>query len=155
MAAIEGAPAPAEERPDRRGGRRGASRSPDRGPGRWRRSAPLPEEFKDPSGFFPLDETGERAEAPMSSRPAPAPELLPAAPVNGTEIAPPVEVAPPADERAREASAEIAPREAPAPEPTPQPVVQREATEVVITQADPNRPKKGGWWQRVRTPFGG
>ena len=77
------------------------------------------------------------------------------APVNGTEIAPPVEVASPADERAREASAEIAPREAPAPEPTPQPVIQREATEVVITQADPNRPKKGGWWQRVRTPFGG
>ncbi len=150
MAAIEGAPAPAEERPDRRGGRRGASRSPDRGPGRWRRSAPLPEEFKDPSAVFPLDEMGERAQGLMSSRAAPAPEFLPAAPVNGTEVAPP------ADERARETSAEIVSREQPpAPEPTPQPVVQREATEVVITQADPNRPKKGGWWQRVRTPFGG
>jgi ribonuclease E len=32
---------------------------------------------------------------------------------------------------------------------------QRETTEVVITEADPNRPKKGGWWQRVKTPFGG
>ncbi|WP_292529880.1 Rne/Rng family ribonuclease [Methylocystis sp.] len=150
MAAIEGAPAPAEERPDRRGGRRGASRSPDRGPGRWRRSAPLPEEFKDPSAVFPLDEMGERAQELMSSRAAPAPEFLPAVPVNGTEVAPP------ADERVRETSAEIVSREQPpAPEPTPRPVVQREATEVVITQADPNRPKKGGWWQRVRTPFGG
>ena len=152
MAAIEGAPAPAEERPDRRGGRRGASRSPDRGPGRWRRSAPLPEEFKDPSAVFPLDEMGERAQGLMSSRAAPEPEFLPAAPVNGAEVAPP------ADERARETSAKIVSREQPpAPEPTPQPqpVVQREATEVVITQADPNRPKKGGWWQRVRTPFGG
>ncbi len=145
MAAIEGAPAPAEERPDRRGGRRGASRSPDRGPGRWRRSAPLPEEFKDPSAVLPLDETGENAQALMSSREFSAPDFLPAAPVNGTEAAPP------AEERAREISAEIVPHEPPAPEPA----VQREATEVVITQADPNRPKKGGWWQRVRTPFGG
>ena len=31
----------------------------------------------------------------------------------------------------------------------------REPTEVVITEAEPDRPKKGGWWQRVRTPFGG
>ncbi|MBM3561616.1 MAG: Rne/Rng family ribonuclease [Alphaproteobacteria bacterium] len=147
MASIEGAPAPAEERPDRRGGRRGANRSPDRGPGRWRRSAPLPEEFKDPSAVFPLDETG--GEAPRTTSEAPAPEFAPAAAVNGTEIAPP------AAERAFETSTEIVPREPLTPEPAPQPFVQREATEVVITQADPNRPKKGGWWQRVRTPFGG
>ncbi|MFO1101561.1 MAG: Rne/Rng family ribonuclease [Methylocystis sp.] len=152
MAAIEGAPAPAEERPDRRGGRRGAGRSPERGPGRWRRSAPLPEEFKDPSALFPLDEAGEAAQAPTPSYESATPEFSPAAPVNGNEAAPPV------DDRAREISAEIAPSEPPAPAPqpvAPQPAVQREATEVVITEADPNRPKKGGWWQRVRTPFGG
>jgi ribonuclease E len=152
MAAIEGAPAPAEERPDRRGGRRGAGRSPERGPGRWRRSAPLPEEFKDPSALFPLDEAGEAAQAPTPSYESATPEFSPAAPVNGIEAAPPV------DERAREISADIAPSEPPAPAPqpvAPRPVVQREATEIVITEADPNRPKKGGWWQRVRTPFGG
>ncbi len=153
MAAIEGAPAPVEERPDRRGGRRGAGRGSDRGqdrgqdrgPGRWRRSAPLPEEFKDPSAVFPLDETGATAQALMTSDDVPAPELPLAVPVNGTEAAPPVE------ERAREISAEIISREPPA----PRAVAPREATEVVITQADPDRPKKGGWWQRVRTPFGG
>jgi ribonuclease E len=69
--------------------------------------------------------------------------------MNGTEAAPP------AEERAREISAEIISREPPAPEPAPRAVAPREATEVVITQADPDRPKKGGWWQRVRTPFGG
>jgi ribonuclease E len=36
----------------------------------------------------------------------------------------------------------------------PAPVEPRESTEVVITHADPAAPKKGGWWQRVKTPFG-
>jgi ribonuclease E len=109
----------------------------------------LPEEFKDPSAVFPLDETGEDAQALISSREDAAPEFPPAVSANGTEAAPL------AEGPAREISTEIVPREPLAPEPEPQPVVQREATEVVITQADPNRPKKGGWWQRVRTPFGG
>ena len=162
MAAIEGAPAPAEERSDRRGGRRGGNRGPDRGsdrgPGRWRRSAPLPEEFKDPSAVFALDEGGEDAQALISPRGAQTPdypEPLPAPPpVNGAEIAPPSQ--PPIQERASEPVAPIAPPQAaaPTPEPAPQPVAPREPTEVVITQADPDRPKKGGWWQRVRTPFG-
>jgi ribonuclease E len=149
MAAIEGAPAPAEERPDRRGGRRGGNRGPDRGPGRWRRSAPLPEEFRDPSAVFPPEEGGKESQALISSGEAPMPEFFPAPPVNGAEIAPPAEA------RASVPAAEIVPSEAPAPQPAPQPVPRREPTEVVITEADPNRPKKGGWWQRVRTPFGG
>jgi len=157
MAAIEGAPAPTEERADRRGGRRGASRSPDRGPGRWRRSAPLPEEFRDPSADLPREAAGEEAEAAAAE--AHAPELLPPPPVNGAEAAPqpPVngaEVAPLAKERASEPAAEIASPEIETPAPALQPVAPREPTEVVITEADPNRPKKGGWWQRVRTPFG-
>ncbi|MBI1980333.1 MAG: ribonuclease E/G, partial [Methylocystis sp.] len=153
MAAIEGAPAPAEERPDRRGGRRGASRSPDRGPGRWRRSAPLPEEFKDPSVAFPLDESGGQSEALVST--SKASEFASEPAVNGAEAATRPE------ERAREPAEEIVTPEAPAHEPAPQPiappqpVAAREPTEVVITQADPDRPKKGGWWQRVRTPFSG
>jgi len=143
MAAMEGAPAPAEERPDRRGGRRGA----DRGPGRWRRSAPLPEEFRDPSALFPLDEASE--DALISPLEAHMPEFPPAPPVNGAEAAPA------AEEPASEPAAEIVPPPEPTPEPALRPVVPpREPTEVVITQADPNRPKKGGWWQRVRTPFG-
>ncbi|MBM3576132.1 MAG: Rne/Rng family ribonuclease [Alphaproteobacteria bacterium] len=150
MAAIEGAPAPAEERPDRRGARRGGNRGPDRGPGRWRRSAPLPEEFRDPSAVFPPEEGSKESQALISSGDAPMmPEFFPAPPVNGAEIAPPAEA------RARAPAAEIVPSEAPAPQPAPQPVPRREPTEVVITEADPNRPKKGGWWQRVRTPFGG
>jgi ribonuclease E len=162
MAAIEGAPAPAEERSDRRGGRRGGGRSPDRGsdrgPGRWRRSAPLAEEFKDPSAVFAFDEGGEDAEAQISPRGAQTPdypEPLPAPPpVNGAEIARPSQ--PPSQVRSSEPVAQIAPPQAaaPTPEPAPQPVAPREPTEVVITQADPDRPKKGGWWQRVRTPFG-
>jgi len=154
MAAIEGAPAPTEERPDRRGGRRGAGRGPDRGPGRWRRSAPLPEEFKDPSAVFPLDDAEE--DAPASPFEAHMPAFPPELPVNGTDIAPS-----PEERESEEAASETVRPEAaasePAPEPIapPQPVAPRKPTEVVITEADPNRPKKGGWWQRVRTPFGG
>ncbi|HEY8124989.1 MAG TPA: Rne/Rng family ribonuclease [Methylocystis sp.] len=158
MAAIEGAPAPAEERPDRRGGRRGnrsgsdrgQDRGQDRGPGRWRRSAPLPEEFKDPSAVFALDEGGDaQALSPPSVKQTPEfPAPLPAPPpVNGAEIARPSE------ERASERVAQIAQPVTPEPEPAPRPA-PREPTEVVITEADPERPKKGGWWQRVRTPFG-
>ncbi len=83
------------------------------------------------------------------------PEPLPAPPpVNGAEIARPPQ--PPSQVRSSEPVAQIAPPQAaaPTPEPAPQPVAPREPTEVVITQADPDRPKKGGWWQRVRTPFG-
>ncbi|MGD9544686.1 MAG: Rne/Rng family ribonuclease [Methylocystis sp.] len=151
MAAIEGAPAPAaEERPERRGGRRGANR----GPGRWRRSAPLPEEFRDPSELFPVDDASDEALASPFEAHMPAFPPEPAA--NGVEAAPGSEA-----HASEPAPSVIVPPEAPtseaAPEPiaAPQPVAPREPTEVVITEADPNRPKKGGWWQRVRTPFGG
>ncbi|MCC3245228.1 Rne/Rng family ribonuclease [Methylocystis sp. WRRC1] len=182
MAAIEGAPAPREPRPERAG----RSRGPERGPGRWRRSAPLPEEFRHPSEMFPLDEgvvdaadfvsPGEAHMPPFApetvSLEAASPSV-PAAPVE--EAAPPVEAAKPeaaqpeaasvetpgaasapvepqaVEPQAVESQAEMATEPTPAPQP---PAPPRQPTEVVITEADPNRPKKGGWWQRVRTPFG-
>jgi ribonuclease E len=197
MAEIEGAPAPREPREPR------VSRG--RGPGRWRRSAPLPEEFRDPSALFPLDEGAQEAQTFVSPQEAhipdfaPAPEAIaqtpiepsaPAAPAGDVEGAPAaaadavtaVEAAPPA---AREAEAapppvqeaaiqavdqqatagqeagavyEAAPQppettpEAPEPAAALEPAPPREPTQVVITQADPSAPKKGGWWSRVRAP---
>ncbi len=70
MAEIEGAPAPREPREPR------VSRG--RGPGRWRRSAPLPDEFRDPSALFPLDEGVRETEAFVSPREAHMPEFAPA-----------------------------------------------------------------------------
>ncbi|MEF3368142.1 ribonuclease E/G, partial [Methylocystis sp. 9N] len=145
-----------EGRPERptRGRRheRGADRGQDRGPGRWRRSAPLPDEFRDPSAVFPADEGVVELEGFVSPREAHMPEFPPApvngdaAPVNGEISAETTGAAIVAVETA-----------APPPEtaPPPAPSAPREPTQVVITEADPNRPKKGGWWQRVRTPFGG
>ena len=136
MVAIEGLPAPRESRPEN-GSRR------DRGPGRWRRSAPMPEEFLNPAGDLP-------AETPNPA----ADDYLPAIEAHMT---------PQVKEAGSNSVHEVVPRglatsAIPAEEiviesknsPTP-----REPTEVVITEADPDRPKKGGWWQRVRTPFGG
>ncbi|MBL1255802.1 ribonuclease E/G [Methylocystis sp. Sn-Cys] len=175
MAAIEGQPAPRETREPRPA--RG------RGPGRWRRSAPLPEEFRDPSALFPTDEGAQEQEALVTPREAHMPDFAPQAesaapsleapaPVEQPSAAPiaaepaPVE-APKAEVSDVEAKTEAAPAEParvePAAEtaapaepaaPAPAPVPPRKPTEVVITQADPTAPKKGGWWQRVKTPFG-
>ena len=161
MAAIEGAPAPAEERPDRRGGRRGGSRS-DRvqiavlavggdPPPCQRNSRTLPQSSRSTR----VVRTLQALISPRGAQTPDYPEPLPAPPpVNGAEIAPPSQPPPRARKRAgrpdRSASGG-ADADARA---RPQPVAPREPTEVVITQADPDRPKKGGWWQRVRTPFG-
>ena len=142
MTAIEGSPAPREPRQER-GGRR------ERGPGRWRRSSPLPEEFLNQAPDFPRDPGVEEtadfvspSEAHMPSF-APEPAVAPiAAPVvsSPAPVADNPPVAPAAPETVIETLAAAAPRE---------------PTEVIITEAEPDRPKKGGWWQRVRTPFGG
>jgi ribonuclease E len=149
VAEIEGQPAPREGREPREP-RRG------RGPGRWRRSAPLPEEFRDPSELFPIDGGAQDAVGFLSPREAHMPEF-PAEPVSA---APQETVAETPVERPVEIPAEPAPPPAvesravePAPEPAP-PAAPRKSTEVVITSADPAAPKKGGWWQRMRQPFG-
>jgi ribonuclease E len=130
MAAIEGAPAPSEGR--ERGGR-------GRGPGRWRRSAPLSPEYRDP-GVFPIDE-GAESNASVSTREAHVPRFDEhvKGPVTAEAAAAPVERV-------------DAAKRAPAAEPPPAP---RPATEVVITEADPGRPKKGGWWRRAKATLGG
>jgi ribonuclease E len=159
MAAIEGSPAPVEGREER------PPRGRGRGPGRWRRSAPLPEEFRDPSELFPLDEgAGTTASlstqeahlpdfgaAPVAERPAPetAPESF--VPPNGSEAA--AAEAGPAPVEPKRAEAAAAPEPitvAPEPSPEPEPHV---TGETVVTRADPAAPKKGGWWQR-RQPSG-
>ena len=174
MAEIEGQPAPPREPREPR-----ASRG--RGPGRWRRSAPLPEEFHDPSALFPLDEgarTLENFVSPQEAHlPGFAPEaeaVAPSAPEAPAEVTPPVEAktpeAAPVAPKEKKAPAAARPVEEPSPvaeaapapvaeappapvepAPAPEPVPPREPTEVVITSADPAAPKKGGWWQR-RTP---
>jgi ribonuclease E len=198
MAAIEDQPAPREAR-EPRAERERVGRG--RGPGRWRRSAPLPEEYRDPSALFPQDEGADglngflspqeahmphltEAEGIAPSMETPAPEPLAEAGVEAPVAAAPVEIGAAGPAPAKAAEAETAEGEAkaqaeeqPAAEPTkaepaaaqatkaestgpaltetptPEPVPPGKPSEVVITKADPNAPKKGGWWQRVK-PFG-
>jgi ribonuclease E len=150
MAALEGQPAPREGRRER-GGQGGR---PGRGPGRWRRSAPLPDEFRDPSVLFPVDEGASETEGFVSPREAhmPAYEPGPASAEAPSPVAwPTAPETPPAAETPQPAT-QVEPA---APIDAIEPAPPREPTEVVITQADPAAPKKGGWWSRVRTPFGG
>ncbi|GLI94605.1 Rne/Rng family ribonuclease [Methylocystis echinoides] len=166
MAAIEGSPAPVEGREEQR-----PPRGRGRGPGRWRRSAPLPDEFRDPSTLFPFEEGAQEA-ASLS-----APEAADVVAEAGVAEAAPIEAAPVEVAPIEVAPIEVAPVEAvsapvvetpvkieAAPEPVaaapdaaapeasveaaPAPVAPRKSTEVVITTADPAKPKKGGWWQR-------
>ncbi|WP_036291724.1 ribonuclease E/G [Methylosinus sp. PW1] len=181
VAEIDGVPtAPANEvpRPAERGSRGGRGRRA----GRWTRSSPLAPEFRE-QGAFPLDEgVAEAAVSPAeahippyeASEAAPAPVLTEAAPAAPIAEAPaPAESAPsaeavapsaPAPEALSAAPAPAAPASAaPAPEPAapPAPIVHeaaappRQPTETIITEADPNRPKKGGWWTRAKASLGG
>ena len=135
MAAIEGSPAPREPRQER-GGRR------ERGPGRWRRSSPLPEEFLNQAPDFPRDPGVEETADFVSPREAHMPTFAPEPAPAFSSPAPVAESAPVASHEPETVIEAVAPP-------------PREPTEVVITEAEPDRPKKGGWWQRVRTPFGG
>jgi ribonuclease E len=122
------------------------------GAGFWaRENSDRPEPFHAPGAEQPAEPAdAEAAPEPVAEQPAPAqPELRLVEPA-------PVE----------------APREEP-PAPAPQPVVQQEpepqaapqpprAIEQpradigrVITEADPNAPKKGGWWQRAKASITG
>ncbi|BBU61830.1 ribonuclease E [Methylosinus sp. C49] len=117
----------------------------------------------------------EAAEAPLAPVTEPAliveasvpeaPALEAAASEAPAASAPPVEAAAPSTPapEALPAPAEASAPAAPAPEPAapPSPIVHeaaappRKPTETIITEADPNRPKKGGWWQRAKASLGG
>jgi ribonuclease E len=138
MAQIEGVPAhKSDEAP--RGTDRSARGRRSR-PGRWTRSTPLPPEYRD-DGVFPVDVGAEDSVASLppveahmpSFEPKPAPQSQP--PAERLEA----QQLPRADETA--APAPVHPR--------------REPTQTVITEADPARPKKGGWWQRAKATLGG
>lgn len=73
----------------------------------------------------PITEGGA-AEAPAEAAPAPATEPVAAAPEPEPEAAP-----------------------EPAPEPEPVKTVVEEPVAVVLTPADPDRPKRGGWWNKL------
>ncbi|HXY59619.1 MAG TPA: Rne/Rng family ribonuclease [Methylocystis sp.] len=159
MAHIEGTPAAVDHgrRPEREGRGRGRSR----GPGRWTRSTPLPPEFRE-QGLFPADESvGETAvslkeahvpwvEAPreaaiaaLAAAETPPEAIVEAAAVVETASESFVEAPPPPEPASEPASVEISAEAA------------QKLGEVVITQPDPTRPKKGGWWQRAKAGFGG
>ena len=145
MAGIEGgaAAAPREFRSDRN------ARGGERGPGRWRRSAPTPEQYLNPMPDTVDVSSSTGAEEPKLVQDAPS---YPSQSVNVGEPSEKALSFPQASSLEPTPTA-VEPQSASAPQAERR--VARESTEVVITQADPDRPKKGGWWQRVRTPFGG
>lgn len=88
-------------------------------------------------------EPAEKAEKPKRSRSRK--KVVPI--TEGGEA--PVEAAPaPAEAQPAEAAAQPA-EEPAASEPTPAPAPAEEPVAVVLTPADPTRPKRGGWWNRL------
>jgi ribonuclease E len=177
VAEIGGMPAQAGEasRGSERGGRGGRRRA-----GRWTRSSPLAPEYREqeaPEGEIVESSSATEAvsspapEAP-STPPAPADEAPAQAPVIA-EASAPVEAAvesvraaepPDAVEAEPVAAPPAAAPSAPAPSaqalsesaaPVHEAAAPREPTETIITHADPDRPKKGGWWQRAKASLGG
>jgi ribonuclease E len=131
---------------------RGRGRRPG---GRWTRSTPLAPEFRNPQAL--PDGEPEAAEALPEQSGAEEPVGPPhqAATMEPSLEAPPetttIETPLPASEPVPEPAPEALPEPASA-EPEPSHAAR---SEVVITEADPSAPKKGGWWQRARATFGG
>lgn len=147
MAGIDNAPVAPREPREPRSDRSPYQRNPrhaERGPGRWRRSATLSDQFLNPGADLSQDQNVASAQEF-----APETQENPPQPVEQSFFA----------QRRQEEPARFEPIVSPEPQiahqSQPEVSRQRETTEVVITEADPDRPKKGGWWQRVKTPFGG
>ncbi len=149
--------------PTQNGETRRPTRGRGRGPGRWTRSTPLAAEFRNPQA---LPEGEPAAIEADSAAPEPGPvaseflpEGLPAeAPREAVTPEPPavaaeaktIETPAPPPEAVAEAAPPV---ELPMPAEAEPSHAAR--SEVVITEADPASPKKGGWWQRARASFGG
>jgi ribonuclease E len=132
----------------------------DRGPGYWAYSEGSPEvgaaDGAAVQGVAPTSGQDVPADIPAESVPAqPFPQELQEAPRESAQVEQPAALA-----AATEASiggvqgtaeAEPTPRRR-TPAPVPEHVV---ANQTVITQADPDRPKRGGWWQRAKATLTG
>ncbi|ARN82908.1 Rne/Rng family ribonuclease [Methylocystis bryophila] len=143
------------------------TRGRGRGPGRWTRSTPLAPEYRNPQALPEGEPVAAEAvtEEPRGEEPLESPAQVAAAAEPAQEAI--------AVESAPEAPQEVKTIETPLPEPETaresapieidaaaevdeQPAQSHAArSEVVITEADPSAPKKGGWWQRARATFGG
>ncbi len=154
MAQLEGQPAS-------NGEARRPTRGRGRGPGRWTRSTPLAPEFRNPQA---LPEGQQAAAEGVSEAPRGA-EPVEEAPAISVEPPPAAATMEPSPDTPREAATTQAPRPAPeaiaetaSPEAAPPPAEPEPShaarSEIVITEADPSAPKKGGWWKRARATFG-
>lgn len=151
MAQIGGAPAAKTGEASQEAPRGGRSRRER--PGRWTRSSPLPPEFRDDT-LFPADASVEENATFFAPSEAHVPSFEPKADSRSAQSIEVRESQTSGEEAARSHSFEQ--QSAPAPEhASVNPHVSREPTEVVITEADPSRPKKGGWWQRAKATLGG
>ncbi len=153
----------------RRGGR-GRREDGDRGFGRRSgQDGEQREQFDRGPGYWAYSETAEGAQtemvAPLAGEPA-SPEIPP----ESVPAEPAPNVAPVAAERVDGAQAianaaklsiggvQGSPEPEPAPAPRRAPAAPPEhvlANQTVITEADPNRPKRGGWWQRAKATLTG
>jgi ribonuclease E len=158
--AAEGAPVdrgdhPRERRPRRggRGRRFGQAGEPgeqfDRGPGYWAYSEGTAEVAEAEGGIAPAPEASPE---PVAEAPQP-PQSAPASPNNAEATAPLVSATTASIggvQGAAETETPPPPRRTPAS--PPEHVL---ANQKVITQADPDRPKRGGWWQRAKATLTG
>jgi ribonuclease E len=132
--------------------------------GYWtRENSDTPEPFHAPTPGAREDVPVAEVEAPVvEARHEPAPVETPAAPAVEEQPArveapapAPAAPAPVAEAPAAPAPVAEAPAAPVAAEPPPARIAPREDIGKVITQADPDAPKKGGWWQRAKATISG
>ncbi|MBV9064305.1 MAG: ribonuclease E/G, partial [Methylobacteriaceae bacterium] len=122
----------------------------DRGPGYWAYSEGTTDSAE---GELVAPPSGERAPADIPAESVPAPrvaDLVAAAP----ETAPLVEATNASIGGVQGASLSETPA-APQRRAPPSPAEHVLANQTVITEADPNQPKRGGWWQRAKATITG
>jgi ribonuclease E len=152
-----------EGQPTSNGETRRPTRGRSRGPGRWTRSTPLAPEFRNPQTLPEGEPAAEGvSEVPSFAEPALAAPSIAFEPPREAPAIEPSHEAPQEAETNRaplpapEALAETASPESAAAAPPAEPEPSHATrSEVVITEADPSAPKRGGWWRRARESFGG
>jgi ribonuclease E len=121
--------------------------------GFWaRENSDTPEPFHAP-GAAAESEAAPVETAPVEATPVEAAHHESVAPAHREPVV--AEATAPVEQPAPRAAAPQAPEPVPAPEPLRNVAPPREPVGKVITQADPNAPKKGGWWQRAKASISG